>query len=101
MDHPDTPQHGFHFEGQSEGKSPMCPSQLPAPPGCRSGLLPVLQVGRGEKALPIPWPGVVYSHIPPSVVQPPSAQEAIPVQEEELPPPQLPIEKKGERLPIS
>ncbi|XP_077628668.1 extracellular matrix protein 1 isoform X1 [Crocuta crocuta] len=50
MDHPDTPQHGFHFEGQSE-------------------------------------------------VQPPSAQEAIPVQEEELPPPQLPIEKKDPPLP--
>lgn len=44
---------------------------------------------------------MVCSHTPlPSVVQPPRSLEAIPIQEEELPPPQLPVENKGERSPF-
>lgn len=43
--------------------------------------------------------GVGYSHTPLSVVQPFPSQDAIPLQEE-LPPPQLPLEKKGECFPV-
>nr|XP_058936209.1 extracellular matrix protein 1 isoform X6 [Kogia breviceps] len=66
MDHPDTSQHSPDFEGQSEGKSQM----------------------GGEE-------GEGYLHTQPSVVQPSPSQKANPVQEE-LPPPQLPVEKKGD-----
>uniref|UniRef100_A0A8C9AAE1 Extracellular matrix protein 1 n=1 Tax=Prolemur simus TaxID=1328070 RepID=A0A8C9AAE1_PROSS len=81
VDHPDTSQHGLPLEGQREGKTTTHPSQLP------------LQV---PKPAYLP---VGCSHPPPSVVQPPHPQEAIPAQKEELPPPQFP-EKKENRAPF-
>uniref|UniRef100_A0A8C4PG03 Extracellular matrix protein 1 n=1 Tax=Equus asinus asinus TaxID=83772 RepID=A0A8C4PG03_EQUAS len=81
MDHPDTSQHGAQLEGQSEGKSTTRPSQLPFQvPGLA---YPRSSDGEGKKALP-------------ALLD----LEAIPVQEEELPPPQLPVQKEGKPAPF-
>ncbi|XP_045335029.1 extracellular matrix protein 1 isoform X3 [Leopardus geoffroyi] len=71
MDHPDTPQPGFHFEGQSEVQPPPAQEANPA----QEEELPPPQLPMGKK------------------VESPLPQEAIPLQEE-LPPHQAPVEQK-------
>ncbi|XP_019288311.1 extracellular matrix protein 1 isoform X1 [Panthera pardus] len=71
MDHPDTPQPGFHFEGQSEVQPPPAQEAIPA----QEEELPPPQLPMGKK------------------VESPLPQEAIPLQEE-LPPHQAPVEQK-------
>uniref|UniRef100_A0A452T9Z3 Extracellular matrix protein 1 n=1 Tax=Ursus maritimus TaxID=29073 RepID=A0A452T9Z3_URSMA len=71
MDHPDTPQHGSYFEGQSEVQPPPSRDAIPAQ----------------EEKLPPPQLPVEKQ------ADPPLPQEAIPLQEE-LPPPQVPVEQK-------
>uniref|UniRef100_A0A673TKG7 Extracellular matrix protein 1 n=1 Tax=Suricata suricatta TaxID=37032 RepID=A0A673TKG7_SURSU len=71
MDHPETPPHGFHFEGQREVHPPPVQEAIPA----QEEELPPPQLPMEKKA------------------DPPLLQEAIPLQEE-LPPPQVPVEQK-------